>query len=174
MSEIWIPVKGYLGLYEVSNFGNVRSLNYNHSGKTRLLRPAPNPKGYLMVALSKNKKRIGYCVHRLVAEAFLPNWFDDQQVNHIDENKLNNNVDNLEWCDCKYNNNHGTRNGRISISNTNGELSKTVLQYTKTGELVREWPSTREAGRNGFRDSHIRSCCCGLRQSHAGYIWKYK
>lgn len=174
MIEIWLPVVGYEGLYEVSNLGRVRSLNYNHTKQVRILNQHKTRKGYFLVDLWKNKKRKGYGVHRLVAEAFIPNWFEDQQVNHIDEDKTNNNVDNLEWCDCKYNNNHGSRNYRISKSNTNGKLSKVVLQLTKTGELVREWPSSQEAGRNGFRSSHIRSCCCGLRQYHKGYIWRYK
>lgn len=174
MSEIWLPVVGYEGRYEVSNLGNVKSLNYENKGYVKLLKPGVIKKGYLYVYLTKNGKEKRFFIHRLVAEAFIPNWFDDPQVNHIDEDKTNNNVDNLEWCDCKYNNNHGTRNNRISEKNTNGKKSKPVIQYTKTGEFVKEWPSIMEADRNGFHHSVITKCCRGERQSHKGFIWRYK
>lgn len=163
--EIWKDIKGYEGLYQVSNYGNVRSLDYRHTGRTEVLSPGENTCGYLFVNLCKNGKVKKFTLHRLVAEAFLPNWFDDREVNHKDENPKNNNVDNLEWCDRKYNINYGTRIERIS---------KQVIQMTKTGELVREWPSTAEAGRNGFHQPAIVYCCIGQRKSHKGFIWKYK
>lgn len=172
--EIWIDIKGYEGLYQVSNFGNVRSLNYHRTGHTRVLSPVENGLGYLKVCLCKNGKGKTFRIHRLVAEAFLPNWCEGQQVNHIDEDKTNNHVNNLEWCDIKYNINHGTRNERVAEKNTNGKLSKIVLQFTKNGELVREWPSTQEAERKGFNHGHIVSCCSGKLKSYKGYIWKYK
>lgn len=81
--EIWLPIKGYEG-YEVSSFGNVRSLNYHRTGQTKVLSPGENGRGYLFVDLCKNGKVKHYFVHRLVAEAFIPNWFNDSQVNHID------------------------------------------------------------------------------------------
>ena len=173
MEEIWLPIKGFECLYEVSSFGRVRNLNYKRTGQTRVLSPYEN-KGYLQVDLCKNGKRKSYSVHRLVAEAFLPNWFDEPQVNHRDENKHNNHIDNLEWCTATYNNNYGTHNERVSSKNTNGKQSKQVLQFTKTGELVREWPSTKEAGRKGFNSGHIVSCCLGERKSHKSFIWRYK
>ena len=174
--EIWFPVVGYEGLYEISSFGRVRSLNYNRTGQTKVLRTHTNTRGYLTVDLYKNRKNKTFTIHKLVASAFLPNWFDDEQVNHRDENKENNNVDNLEWCDSKYNTNYGTRNKRISESKTNGKLSKPVLQYTKTGELVKEWPSANEAGRNGFDQGHISACCRGNTRlkTYKGFIWRYK
>lgn len=173
--EIWLPVKGYEGLYEVSSFGRVRSLGKGGSGnsKMRVLSQAIS-NCHKFVTLSKNGKTEQYWVHRLVAEAFLPNWFGDPQVNHIDENPQNNNVDNLEWCDAKYNANHGTRNKRISEKMTNGKLSKPVLQFTKTGEFVCEWPSTREAERNGFNNGAVGSCCRGERKYYKGFVWRYK
>lgn len=166
MSEIWIPVKGYLGLYEVSNFGNVRSLNYGRTKQIKVLKFIEDKDGYLTVGLCKNGK-IKFCkVHRLVAEVFLPNWFDDPEVNHRDENKTNNQVNNLEWCDHKYNVNYGTRTEKCS---------KPVLQFTKEGEFVREWNSTKEVGRNGFDQGAVSACCRGTRlKTHKGYIWKYK
>ncbi len=172
--EIWVPIKGFEGVYEVSSFGRVRSLNYRHTGQTKVLSPGDNGWGYLQVGLCKNGKGKSYLVHRLVAEAFLPNWFDYPEVNHRDENPKNNHVSNLEWCDGRYNTNYGTRNQRAAEKMTNGKLSKPVLQLTKTRELVREWPSTQEAGRNGFDHSHIAACCRGELKSHKGFVWKYK
>lgn len=165
MKEIWLPINGYEGLYEVSSFGRVRSLNYSRTGQTRILVSAQKKNGYLQVGLFKNRKRKNYKVHRLVAEAFIPNWFDDKQVNHIDEDKTNNRVENLEWCSAKYNINYGTRNEK---------LSKIVLQFSKTGEFIKEWSSIMEAERNGFNNGNIVSCCRGKRKSHKGFIWRYK
>lgn len=179
-TEIWLPVpiKEYKKNYQVSNFGNVRSLNYLRTGKPNILKPAKNEKGYLKVVLHKNGKCKTFKVHRLVVQAFLPNLLDYTQVNHIDEDKTNNFVGtpendfmdgNLEWCDGKYNTNYGTRNERVAK-----KLSKPVLQLTKTGELVRTWSSTMEAGRNGFTHNHISSCCRGKLKSHKGFVWRYK
>lgn len=167
--EIWKEIEGYEGLYQVSTHGRVRSLNYNHTGKTQILSQSKDKDGYFKVVLSKNGKRKCYGVHRLVAQNFIPNWFDEQQVNHRDENKQNNRVTNLEWCSVKYNINYGTHNERIKESK-----SKPVLQFTKTGEFVREWSSTMEVGRNGFTQQQVSNCCNGKRKSHKGYIWKYK
>ncbi len=169
MSEIWIPIKGYEGLYEVSSYGRVRSLSYRRTGQTRVLNLEKNHFGYILVKLHKNGKGKTYQVHRLVASAFIPNWFEDEQVNHRDENKENNRVENLEWCSSKYNNNYGTARKRMVE-----KQSKTVLQLTKTGELIREWPSTMEAGRNGFDNSSVAKCCNGKLKHYKGYIWKYK
>lgn len=173
--EIWLPVRGYVGLYEVSNFGNVRSLNYGNTGRKELLSLVENEKGYLRVQLWKNGKPKSFRVHRLVAEAFIPNWFDDKEINHKSEIKTDNRVDNLEWCDRKYNINYGTRKERVSKKMINNEkLSKPVLQLTKIGELVREWISTAEVGRNGFNQGNIVSCCNGKRKTYKGFVWKYK
>ena len=95
-------------------------------------------------------------------------------MNHKDEDKSNNVVSNLEWCTHEYNNTYGTRNKRIGKSNTNGKLSKPVLQYTLDGQFVKEWPSTMEAARNGFNRSHIIECCRKNRKTHKGFKWGYK
>ena len=107
MMEEWRAVPGYEGLYEVSNKGNVRNVRRN-----TLLRLPKTNKGYIRVCLCKNGKIYGKFVHRLIAQAFLPNPDNLPQVNHLDEDKSNNCVDNLEWCDGKYNVNYGTRNIR--------------------------------------------------------------
>ena len=117
--EIWRPVVGYEGLYEVSNTGRVRSLDryvrcksYRlHKGK--VLSPGKDKDGYLFVVLSCNGKHKTIAVHKLVAQAFIPNPDDLPIINHKDEDKTNNRVDNLEWCTAKYNMNYGTRNIRI-------------------------------------------------------------
>lgn len=172
--------------YQVSNFGNVRSLGNDRKRKTKILKPIKRKDGYLFVRLSKNGKTKNLTIHRLVSQAFIPNLLNLPQVNHRDENKLNNHVENLEYCDCKYNINYGTRNERAAatrneraaatnkIIQTNGKLSKIVLQLTKTGELVRKWPSIAECGRNGFDNSAVAKCCRGERKSHKGFRWRYK
>ena len=132
MSEVWKEISGYEGLYEESNLGNVRSLdrlirsknNGNIVRKGRILIPFyEEKKGYYQVRLAKNGKNKTFRIHRLVALAFLENPFNYTDVNHKDEIKTNNNVDNLEWCTRKYNNNYGTKPERIRKSmmgNTNG------------------------------------------------------
>lgn len=164
-NEIWVPIKGYEGLYEVSSFGRVRSLNYNRMGKTKILILHKDRYGYIIASLYKNGEMKKCKVHRLVASAFLPNWFEDEQINHRDEDKTNNHVNNLEWCSAKYNVNYGVRTKKCS---------KPVLQFTKTGEFVKEWFSATEAGRNGFNQGNIVCCCKGKLNSHKGYIWRYK
>lgn len=122
MQEIWRDIPNFENLYQVSNFGNVKTLekyvgtgiknNLKVKRKERLLKQY-NKRGYLQVSLSKNHKRYYFGVHRLVAQAFLPNPNNLPQVNHIDENPLNNNLSNLEWCSAKYNCNYGNRNKKI-------------------------------------------------------------
>ena len=169
IEEIYKDIKDLEGKYQVSNFGNVMSLNYHQTGKSKLLKPSKTKDGYLLVNLSKNGKRKIFLVHRLVAEHFIPNIDNLPQVNHKDENKQNNSVDNLEWCTYEENNNYGTRNERSAKAK-----SKPVLQFTLDGEFVREWESANEVGRNGFNSSHVVECCNGKQKSHKGYIWRYK
>ena len=121
MLEVWKDIPNYEGFYQVSNLGNVKSMqrtkkhSYNSIAqlKEKMLRPQ-NTNGYLFVRLSKNNEIKRYLVHRLVALTFIPNPNDYLEVNHIDENSLNNNVENLEWCSHKYNINYGTGNERRS------------------------------------------------------------
>lgn len=169
--EIWKDIIGYEGLYQVSNFGRVKSFKF---GKERILKPGTNKYGYLIVILCKNGKVKHFYVHRLVAEAFIPNPHNYPCVNHKDECKTNNNVNNLEWCTYTYNNNYGTKIERISKNRDTSKYFKPILQYTLDGVFVREWKSIAEAGRNGFNQGHITDCCRGVRKTHKGFIFKYK
>ena len=178
MKEIWKDKKDYEGLYQVSNLGRAKSLDRYIKGKGhslqfkkgRILKQTKDRYGYLQVTLCKNNIKKEYKVHRLVAEAFIDNPDNLSQVNHRDENKLNNNVDNLEWCDAKYNSNYGTGIERRAKSR-----QIPIIQYTLDGEFVREWDSAIQAEREGgFSNSHIIAVCKGKRPHHKGYIWRYK
>ena len=166
MEEIWKDKKDYEGHYQVSNFGRVKSIKF---GKEIILKQHINKGGYYYVCLLKNGKHKNYYVHRLVAEAFIDNPDNLPQVNHKDENKTNNSVDNLERCTNEYNHNYGTINERISQSQ-----SKPVLQYDLNGNLIKEWKSINECGRNGFNQGDICKCCNGKRKTAKGFICVYK
>lgn len=150
--------------YEVRPNGEVINIK-----TSRVLKPRKDKGGYLQVRLYKNGKSKTYRVHRLVAEAFIPNPENLPCVNHKDENKTNNNVENLEWCSVEYNNSYGTRSKRIGKT-----MSKTVLQLRKDGSLVRVWPSTIEVQRQlGYGIGNISNCCNGKNHSAYGFKWSY-
>ena len=164
-NEIWKDVVGYEGFYKVSNKGNVYSVERRDSrGREiggRILKPSPDTNGYLQVVLYKNGKSQNKLVHRLVTEAFIPNLENHPEVNHLDEVKDNNNVENLEWCTSKYNVNHGTRNERIR--------KKVRAVNVKTGEVL-TFNSTREAGCKGFSYGNVSSACNGVYKSGSGKL----
>ena len=172
MNEIWKDIYGF-PYYQVSNLGRVRSFKW---GKERILSPKKIKNDYLQVGLCKNDKRYWKCIHRLVAEAFLDNPNNLPQVNHINENKTDNRVENLEYCSMEYNQNYGTHQQRSAAARLNHPiLSKSVLQYSLNGELLNEFSSTMEVQRQlGFRHSHIGECCRGEYNTAYGFIWKYK
>ena len=158
--EEWRDIKGYEGLYQVSNLGRVKSLarkiNNQYGKKERLMTQKIDKDGYKRVGLNKNGKQIYYGVHRLVAQAFISNPNNYPQINHKDENKSNNKVDNLEWCDGKYNQNYGTINERRTQ-----KLKKKVICIT-TGE---KFDSIIEASEkyNIKNKSDISRVCKGKR-----------
>lgn len=177
MQEIWKPITDYENLYEVSNIGRVKSLNYNHTGEEKLLKQKTNKKnGYHTVVLYKYGKTEYPSVHRLVAQAFIPNPDNLPQVNHKDENTENNCVDNLEWCTAKYNLEYNNGQKRRACSRTNGKLSKQIAQYTfdLPCELIKVWPSISEIERQtGYSKSNIFYCCNGKYKQAYGYQWAY-
>lgn len=182
--EVWKPIPNYEE-YEVSNLGRVKRLAYDkpvcggsvqHCNE-RILLPQRRRFNYQAVALSKNGKVRYFLVHRLVAIVFIPNPNNLPQVNHKDENPSNNVVNNLEWCDQKYNSNYGTSKDRIALKLKNGVLSKAVQQYDVAGIFIKEYPSAIEASRQlALNVSGIVSCCaCSPKyKTCGGYQWKYK
>ena len=165
--ETWKPVVGYEGLYEVSSKGDVRNLKTG-----RILKPFYNTKGYVMVNLtSTSNDKTKKLVHRLVAQAFIPN--NDQSktlINHKDENKRNNSVANLEWCTYKYNANYGTRNERMAKSK-----SKPIQQLDmKTGLIIATYPSASIASKEtGILISSISMVARGIYKSAGRFGWRY-
>lgn len=162
MGEVWKDIKGYEGLYQVSNLGRVKSLWYK---RERILKPSKDRQGYLKVNLCRNNIRITYKVHRLVAEVFIPNPENKPQVNHINEIKNDNRMENLEWTTSKENINHGTRNQQVS---------KPVNQYDLQWNLVAIYESLNEASRQtGVNQGNISAVCLGRYKTAGGFRWRY-
>lgn len=151
-------VKGYEGLYAVTSCGKV----WSYKSK-RFLTPYTDGRGYLQVKLFKDNEEKQYKIHRLIAMAYIPNPENLPQINHKDENKTNNCLQNLEWCNAKYNNNYGTRIEKIK---------KPIFQYDLDGNFVREWPSATDVGKEVIKG--INNCLRGRAKSAYGSIWKYK
>lgn len=165
MEEIWKDIEGYEGLYQVSNLGRVKRFT---SG--RILKDCKITGGYIGVNLSKNSIKSTKKIHRLVSQAFIPNPENKPEVNHIDENKSNNNVNNLEWVTRKENNNHGTRNERSSKTKS----IPIIATNLKTGEL-KEFYSGKECARQlGLHTSNIAAVLKGRYKQTGGYTFKYK
>lgn len=181
--EIWKDIKGYENIYQISNLGNVKNIK-----KDKLLKPfISNKTGYLQIDLSKNGIKERFSIHRLVCIAFIPNYNGYKYVNHKDESRVNNNVNNLEWCTQKYNCNYGNRNKKIGEKSSQRKhtketkekisvaLSKAILQYDLKGNFIKEW-------RNGYMAqkvlnisySNINECCNNKRKTAGGYIWRFK
>lgn len=161
MKEIWKDVKGYEGLYQISNLGNVKS-------KRKILKPVDGE--YLKVGLSKNGIQKTITIHRLVAQAFIDNPNKSNFVNHIDENKHNNIADNLEWCTNVYNINYGERNKKDSINQSKYK----IVQKDKSGNLIRVWNNIWElTHETNYKKDNISCCCRGKYKYAYGYKWEY-
>lgn len=186
--EIWKDIKGFEGIYQVSSLGSVRSLDriikrkngIPQTLKGKVLSPGINPCGYAFVCLGNMGNSKPYRVHRLVADVFVSNPNNYPVVNHKDENKLNNSVDNLEWCTYSYNTKYNggmmkrviTRNKKHSYG-----CEKKVFQYDLKNNLVKVWDSLMSIGRVlGYSYSNIANCCneIGHRHTAYGYKWSYK
>ncbi|MCF1614809.1 NUMOD4 motif-containing HNH endonuclease [Tetragenococcus koreensis] len=173
MEEKWRNILGFEGYYQVSNFGRVKSLDRvdcrGHNLKSMVLKQRYDKDGYKLVYLSKQSKGQSYLVHRLVAIAFIKNIDNKPQVNHINENKFDNNVNNLEWCTSKENVNHGTGIERR-------KRTKSVIAVNiKTGKKL-EFSSCKAAAEFGFNQSQISNCCNRIEgyYTHFGYKFRWK
>ena len=163
--EIWKDIKGYEGLYQVSSFGRVKSLQ-GRGAKERLLKTFFTG-GYFRVTLCNQTGRRNHLVHRLVAGAFLSNQNHKEEVNHIDGNKRNNSVENLEWTTRAENMQHAY--------NTSPRKYKGVIQFDKNGCQIKQWKSINMAAKEfKIHPIHICECCQGKRKTTGGYMWKYK
>ena len=198
MEEIWKNIEGYEGLYMVSSLGRVKTLVGRYKGVT-ILKESQKKNGYHSVVLYKNKKPCTYLVHRLVAQAFIPNPNNLPQVNHKDENPSNNCVANLEWCSVNYNINYGNGNHKRSLAQKGKKFTKThienmskarigkrkgaenpksipVAQYNKNGEFITIYESARIAEKAlllpNKSGQHILDCAKGKLQTAYGFIWK--
>lgn len=174
MKEIWKNIDGYDGKYQVSNLGNVKSY--------KNLKKELCKNGYLRVTLYKEGKAKRFLVHRLVANTFLENKSNKPQVNHIDGNKTNNQINNLEWVTSSENNKHahkiGLNKGSYGMLGKKGQLnkkSKIILQYSLEGVFIKKWYGFYEIKRElNINISNIVACCKKRRTKAKGYIWKYE
>lgn len=184
MEEIWKEIKDYEGLYQISNIGQVKSLkrmvvrnnNRPQLVEEKILKPTVNKNGYMFICLYKNGVKKRCQVHRLVAEAFYGEIPKGMQVNHINEIKSDNRLENLNLMTPKENTNWGTAIQRRIEKLINGKKSKSVLQIDKnTNKVIAEFPSIREVERQlGISNSHISKCCLGKQKQSYGFIWKFK
>ena len=163
--EVFKDIPGYENKYFVSNFGNIKN------SKDKILKPRKDKDGYLLINLFKDKKATTFKIHRLVAIVFIKNNdIRKNEVNHKDEIKSNNNLDNLEWCDHTYNNRYGTKPSKIAGAN-----SIEVSQYDLNGNLIKKHKSTRQIERDyGYKHNNISACCLGKQKTAYGSIWKYE
>lgn len=169
--EVWKDIPHYEGRYLVSNQGRVFSLLTKRYMKLKI-----STYGYFEVQLQGEfKKRKWEKVHRLVAMAFIPNPDNLPQVNHKNEVRVDNRVENLEWCDSRYNSNYGNRNTNISKSLTNNPKISYPIEQIKDGKVIATYPSLNEASRiTNISVGNICSVCKGNRKSAGGFEWKYK
>lgn len=173
---MWKDIKNFEGLYQISDTGEVKSvkrLKQNNNGyqevKDRLRVLTPDKDGYLRVCLSKHGKHYLKTVHRLVAEAFIPNPDNLPIINHMDEDKQNNSVDNLEWCTVQYNTRYGSGMEKTAMAQ-----GKPVIQI-KDGIPINEYYSTGKASREtGVPQANIYKACAGERRTAGGYEWRFK
>lgn len=163
MQEIWKDIKGYEGLYQVSNLGNVKSLKTN-----KILKKIQGQ--YYNVGLYNNRIKKHIKIHRLVAETFLSNLNNYDCINHKDENKFNNNVENLEWCTKKQNCNYGKRNEKMSKSKSKYK----IVQKDKNNKIVKIWDCIWDLQYNiSYNKCVIRQCCKNKCKTAYGYKWEY-
>jgi len=168
MKEIWKDIEGYEGLYQVSNLGRVKSIITNI-----IMKPSYCKSNYLKVKLCKNGRQKTIQIHRLVAENFIDNIYNKPQINHIDCNKENNRVDNLEWVTAKENTAHAINNGLFVFFAVQPKKRK-VIQYDKEGNVLNKYNSMKEAATNCKTTyNNIYYACKDFNHTAVGCRWKY-
>lgn len=180
--EEFVDISGYEGLYKINKLGEIKSYDRERLGRGGCIRKCKgktikwriNNRGYAYVALTdSNGKSTKFLVHRLVALMFLPNPNKLPQINHIDENPLNNNITNLEWCDNTYNQHYSKT--YLKAQQSTGLLATPVNQYDLNNNFLNSYSSFTEAEKaTGVDHSRISCCCKGKYKTAGGYIWKYK
>lgn len=177
--EVWKDIQGYEGIYQVSNMGRVKRLVGYQCKKERILCGRLDKDGYRCVVLHKDGKEKNNKLHRMVAKAFIPNPENKNTVNHIDCNKDNNVVENLEWATDKEQMAHAKKNNRLVYTEfqkkqTQLALNKPVRQYTKDGEFVMEYSSMGHAAESmGGSRTNIHHACYGEQKTAYGFVWKF-
>ena len=165
MNEVWVDIPA-ANVYKISNMGLVKSMNYKCTGKERILKPLKMKNGYLYVSLRIDGKTVTKSIHRLVWEAFNGPIPEGMQVNHINEDRTDNRLENLNLLTNKENCNWGTHNEKLSIP---------VVQYDLEGNVVENWVSAREVEKVlGFNHAHIGECCRGERLTANNFKWSYR
>lgn len=173
MEEIWKDVKGFEGKYKISNLGRVMSLNYKNTGKTGFIKPVKNKDGYLIVKIFSDK-RYTKSIHRLVGEAFIEK--PKLEINHLNGNKEDNSIDNLEWCTHAENERYSWKTlGKKRNGENKREYRKAIIQYDLNNNYIKKWTCMSEAARTlGIRISKISDCCRGTRNKTGGYKWRFE
>ena len=194
--ETWKDIPNYEDIYEISTRGYIKSISrWRDNGKSGYLQkekymtPHVTKKGYLAIDLYKDKKRKKYLVHRLIAETFIPNPNNYPCVNHKDGNKLNNDINNLEWCTQQYNMKEAARLGLLNLwcdklfgkdhpnykFRGKWKTQKPIYQFDINGVFIKRYNSSQEANREtDINASHISECCNNKRKTAGGFIWKFE
>lgn len=170
IKEMWKDIKGYEGIYQASNLGRIKSLNYNQQKYEKILKPVKQKTGYYLVNLKGN----ALLLHRVIANTFLENPNNFKTINHKDGNKANNSVDNLEWCSYSDNLKHAYKN-KLKIATSN-HLKKKIIQYDKNYNFIKIWGCSKDIERElKISHSNISKCCKHILHNNTagGYKWEY-